>query len=250
MKIIRNRRNSLDNELNAQALDHKNVTKIKTVQFRADCSILIMEYVGQNNLQALLHKKCDNLKENKLDFLHQICSGLRHCHDKLVAHLDLKPANILITSKGQCKIADFGCSKTLKEVSEQRDVQDECIGTPGYQAPEMFKDKLICLKSDVFSLGIIMWQLVTGEAQPYPDWHPHTIIFKVVTEDVRPCIEPPTKLTKFKDLYSDCWNKNPAKRPDARKVLQSVIKLSKSPSASTSMLNVSTSSRRSSGLRI
>ena len=208
MKIIKRRDSlSLDNELNAQALDHRNVTKIKTVQFRKDCSLLIMEYVGQNNLQALLHQKCRNLRENRLDFLLQICSGLKHCHERLIAHLDLKPANILITSKGQCKIADFGCSRAFQEASEQQNIDEECIGTPGYQAPEIFKDKFVTLKSDVFSLGILMWQLLTGEPQPYPEWHPHTIIFKVVTEDVRPCIEPSNPLTKFKKLYSDCWNK-------------------------------------------
>ena len=244
MKIIK-RRNSLDNELNAQALDHENVTKIKSVKFREDCSILVMEYVGQNNLQTLLVKKSKNLKENKVNFLQQICSGLKHCHDKNIAHLDLKPANILITSKGLCKIADFGCSKSFQNASEQlKLVEDECIGTPGYQAPELFKDKLVSLKSDIFSLGIMTWQLITGESQPYPGWHPHTIIFKVVTEDVRPRASPPAKLTKFSTLYSNCWNQDPFQRPNARQVLQSVTKISRTI-ASNSTLNISTISATS-----
>ena len=257
MKIIK-RRNSLDNELNAQALDHENVTKIKNVKFREDCSILVMEYVGQNNLQTLLVKKSKNLKENKVNFLQQICSGLKHCHDKNIAHLDLKPANILITSKGLCKIADFGCSKSFQDASEQLNlVEDECIGTPGYQAPELFKDKCVSLKSDIFSLGIMTWQLITGESQPYPGWHPHTIIFKVVTEDVRPKTAPPAKLTKFFNLYSNCWNQDPFERPNARQVLQSVTKLSRTISnnstlniSTISATSLSTSRKSSAGLRL
>ena len=245
MKIIK-RRNSLDNELNAQSLDHDNVTKIKDVKCRDDCSILVMEYVGQNNLQTLLLKKSDNLRKNKVNFLLQICSGLKHCHDKNIAHLDLKPSNILITSKGVCKIADFGCSKSFRDHNEQLNlVEDECIGTPGYQAPELFRDKCVSLKSDIFSLGILAWQLITGESQPYPGWHPHTIIFKVVTEDVRPSVEPPAKLTKFKPFYSDCWKRDPFERPDARQVLRSVTKLSRTNSTNKT-LNVSTISATSS----
>ena len=64
-------------------------------------------------------------------FLVQIAKGLNHCHNHLVAHLDLKPSNVLVTSTGQCKLADFGCSKKFKTQNEIHDIDSLCPGTPG-----------------------------------------------------------------------------------------------------------------------
>ena len=74
--------------------------------------------------------------------------------------------------------ADFGCSTKFKTAHEDLDIE-QSPGTPGYQAPELFTMKKINLKSDIFSFGILMWQVLAKESQPYPGWHPHAIIYKV-----------------------------------------------------------------------
>ena len=122
---------------------------------------------------------------NYFSFLLQVAKGLKHCHDNSIVHLDIKPANVLVTSRGVCKLADFGCSHRLENNQELKPVDVLTPGTPGYQAPEMFKLKIIHLKCDIFSFGILMWQLLVKEPNPYPESHPHTIIFLVVSEDSR-----------------------------------------------------------------
>lgn len=136
-----------------------------------------------------------------------MAKGLEHCHDNLIAHLDIKPANILITSMGQCKLADFGCSQNLNTEDEQKPVECDTVGTPGYQAPEMFKLKVVQLKCDIFSLGILMWQLLAKEIDTFPGAHPHTIIFKMVSKDCRPIKGTDKTWKTYESLYKACWDK-------------------------------------------
>jgi len=253
VKIIK-RRSSLTNELNALALNHENVTKIKHVIEETDKdeqnnAIIVMEYVGQNNLQALIEKN-DLTNTVIKSFLVQIAKGLNYCHNHLVAHLDLKPSNVLVTSTGQCKLADFGCSKKFKTQNEIHDIDSSCPGTPGYQAPELFTIKKINLKSDIFSLGILIWQLITKEHQPYPGWHPHTIIFKVTAQNVRPTKEPCNVWSKYQTLYKTCWSSKAEDRPTSRDVLRNLMNLDKTNGSGSSLKMSSTSSRKSSGIRI
>ncbi len=166
----------------------------------------------------------------------QTARGLKACHQINVIHLDLKPANILVSSRGVCKIADFGCSRKLASKFTDLPVQ-ECLGTPGYQAPEMFCLKKVSRKSDMFSYGIVSWQVAARESNPYPGMHPHTIIYQVlaanvthfrflhqcqwlqvVSQDWRPNKED-TVITKFKDIYESCWTKDPTIRPDTDQIL-------------------------------
>lgn len=232
MKIIC-RRSSLDNERNAELLDHENITKIKAVveewnDLKDPKAMIIMEYVGQRTLQALIEKalieKNELAFQLSLSFMKQICQGLNHCHSKLIAHLDLKPSNVLVSSRGLCKLADFGCSARLSHSNETRLVE-KIPGTPGYQAPELLKAKKVCLKSDIFSLGVVFWQIVACEKQPFPGWHPHTIIFRVAAQDARPDKEPPSIWSGHRDLYQACWSTRSDIRPTAREVLLILTKL-------------------------
>lgn len=254
VKIIK-QRTSLTNELNALKLHHENVTKIKHVIEETESDneqnhgIIVMEYVGQNNLQALIEKNDLSVTLIK-SFLIQIAKGLNHCHIHLTAHLDLKPSNILVTSTGQCKLADFGCSIRFKTAHENRYVELS-PGTPGYQAPELFTMKKINLKSDIFSFGILIWQVIVKESQPYPGWHPHAIIYKVTAQDIRPNKEPPSIWNKYQSLYKSCWSSKAENRPTAREALRTLMTLDKKSGSGSSLLKASnTSSRSSSGLRL
>ena len=111
----------------------------------------------------------------KSSFLHlQVTRALVHCHQMKVLHLDVKPANVLVTKKGICKLGDFGCSVSTAKHGTPVGAKAFLVGTPGYQAPELLLGKSPTAACDVYSLGILLWQLDSREV-PYAGQHPQVI---------------------------------------------------------------------------
>ena len=128
------RRNSLEGELHAKSLEHQHIVKIFDVHARDDRHVvIIMEYVGSRNLHQLLVQMQDKRlgRDWLLQAAAQVSLALSHCHSKAIVHLDVKPANVLVTRQGVCKLGDFGCSVSLDNVSLGMD--HSLVGTPGYQ---------------------------------------------------------------------------------------------------------------------
>lgn len=238
------RRTSLDNELNAIRLDHENVVKVHGIfDHEEKHAVILMEYVGRSSLQDIIEERPAMLTQEFVQgALCQIIRGLRHCHGKGILHLDLKPANILVTSTGHCKLADFGCSSKLD--FGVRYGEGGPPGTPGYQAPELLRNQKPSVKCDVYSFGILSWQLFAKESVPYPGLHPHTIIFKVVSQNCRPVDNFYTALVneRSKMLYMACWRSDPDKRPTTDQVQQKLSTLLR-PNTTTKQRRTSSSLR-------
>merc|ERR1712025_1291675 len=233
------RRKSLESELKAMELDHENIVRVYGVHAADDRhAVIIMEYVGSRNLHRLLVE----LREKSLGSswlllaAKQVSSALAYCHRKGVLHMDVKPANVMVTSQGVCKLGDFGCSVSTNTSSLA--VDHSLVGTPGYQAPEFLRGKTPTPACDVYSLAILMWQLDAREV-PFSGQHPQTVMFRVVSAGVRP--SPPVSHMAcisshvFTALYKSCWDSNPASRPSARQVVDALNNIYKSKTERNSL---------------
>jgi eukaryotic-like serine/threonine-protein kinase len=130
---------------------------------------LVMEYVEGEPITEL----CDHQKlsiERRLDLFLQVCSAVQAAHQNLIVHRDIKPSNILVTAEGDCKLLDFGIAKILEPARYQRTLAptmaSERLLTPEYASPEQVRGESITTASDVYSLGVLLYELVAGRS-PY-----------------------------------------------------------------------------------
>ena len=139
--------------------------------------MIIMEFAGSRTLRNILDNEQEVIdEERRMKFASQVTMALEFIHGKDIAHLDVKPANILVDSKDVCKLGDFGCSQILDEGDENlpaSPTHSYLTGTFTYRAPEPTP------KADIYSLGICLWQLLTRE-QPYGLENLYVVVFGVV----------------------------------------------------------------------
>lgn len=151
-----------------QDAPHENIVKILGISPMDEkvCHVY-MEYFSSETLEELLEQKGKlSLKETK-QILLNLCHGLQHCHNQQIIHRDLKPSNILIDRNGNVKLTDFGIARTLKKGGNS---DTEILGTAGYAAPEQFGFRQTNEKADVYALGVILNQMLTGKMpkeEPY-----------------------------------------------------------------------------------
>lgn len=149
-------------------LSHENVARILDGGATPDGSpYLVMELVDGEPIDAFCTSRNLDLEE-RLELFLQVCSGVAHAHRNLVVHRDIKPANILVTDEGRVKLLDFGIAKSLQP--EQTDAQPTVFGlaamTPEYASPEQVSGEVITVATDVYSLGVVLYELLVGR-RPY-----------------------------------------------------------------------------------
>ncbi|MCO5095090.1 MAG: protein kinase [Xanthomonadaceae bacterium] len=142
-----------------------------------------MEFVEGESLSAILKRDGKIGVENTLRILHQTAQGLATAHDRGVIHRDIKPGNLMLSDRGQVKIADFGIALATKDVSKKLTTTGEFVGTPGYLSPEVCLGKPIDQRSDIFSLGIVMFEMLSGRT-PFSDESPLGLMLEVVKAEI------------------------------------------------------------------
>jgi hypothetical protein len=167
---------------------------------------LSMEYVDGEDLQALL-RRIGRLPVDKVkEIAQQLCAGLTAAHDKGVLHRDLKPANILIDERGQVRITDFGLAKLVQEELT------EICGTPAYMAPEQLLHGHTTIQSDIYSLGLVLWEALTGD-RVFRGTRQEIHRFHEISTDA----EPPASLESIdidlERVIRQCLEKEPTARP-------------------------------------
>jgi serine/threonine-protein kinase len=166
----------------ARQVSHPSVCRVYDIGEAEGLTYLSMEFVDGEDLASLL-RRIGKLPEQKaLEIARQLCAGVAAAHDKNVIHRDLKPANIMLDGKGQVRITDFG----IAGVSEQ--IRDARSGTPAYMSPEQLAGKEVTTRSDIYALGIVLCELLTGKRPPLEV--NDTDIDPAVERVIRKCLEP------------------------------------------------------------
>ena len=147
--------------LSASSLSHPNIVEMYDVGEDNGTYYIVMEYVQGMTLKQLIKKKgCLSLSE-AIDIMLQITDGIKAAHDSYIIHRDLKPQNILIQDNGEIKITDFGIAMALN--STQLTQTNSVMGSVHYLPPEQASGKGATIKSDIYSMGILFYELLTGK---------------------------------------------------------------------------------------
>ena len=143
----------------ARQVSHPNVCRVYDISEVDGQHFLSMEYVDGEDLASLLRRIGRLPSDKATQLARQLCAGLAAAHDCGVLHGDLKPANVLIDGRGRVRIADFGLARLIDE----RHHRDVLAGTPAYMAPEQFAGEAASMRTDVYALGLVLYEMFTGE---------------------------------------------------------------------------------------
>lgn len=193
----------------AGKLDHPNIATIYDVGREKDLTYIVMQYVKGQSLQQVIAKKKKFSPKEINDIIIPLCEALEYAHQHGIVHRDIKPANILIDLRGKPNVVDFGVARVETSTLTQ---SGTTVGTPSYMSPEQIMGKRVDNRADIFSLGVILYELAAGQ-RPFTGGNISTLMYKIVNE------EPPhiTKVEKsLPASYENIIEKALAKDPKNR----------------------------------
>ena len=194
----------------ARRISHPNVCRIYDIGEADGLVFLSMEYVDGEDLGSLLRRIGRLPSDKALEIARKLCAGLAAAHDKGVLHRDLKPANIMLNSQGEVVIMDFG----LADLAEHIPHEQVRYGTPAYMAPEQLAGTEVTAKSDIYALGLVLYEIFTGKRAFQAD----TLAEIVRTRAESPSPTNPSTLVRDLDsgverVILRCLEPDPAMRP-------------------------------------
>ena len=208
--------------LSASSLNHPNIVEMYDVGEDDGEYYIVMEYVEGKTLKQLLKKRGSLTITEVIDIMSQITDGMAHAHDSYIIHRDIKPQNIMILENGLIKITDFGIAMALN--STQLTQTNSVMGSVHYLPPEQAAGKGCTIKSDIYSMGILMYELLTGSV-PFKGENAVEIALKQLKEPI-PSIRKilPELPQSVENIIIKATAKNPANRyKDAREMHQDII---------------------------
>lgn len=194
-------------------LKHPNIITFKGICTQAPCYCIIMEYCAQGQLYEVLRAGRKIHPSLLMDWAMGIAGGMNYLHLHKIIHRDLKSPNMLITYDDAVKISDFGTSKELSDKSTKMSF----AGTVAWMAPEVIRNEPVSEKVDIWSFGVVLWEMLTGEV-PYKDVDSSAIIWGVGNNSLQLPV-PDSCPDSFKLLLRQCWNCKPRNRPSFRQIL-------------------------------
>ena len=201
----------------ARRISHVNVARVHDIGDVDGRRFLTMEYVRGEDLRQLLKRIGRLPSEKALEIAHQVCAGLAAAHDEGVLHRDLKPANVMLDQDGKVHVTDFGLAVLAQ------DQKGGIAGTPAYMAPEQIRGHTLTVRSEVYALGLLLYQLFTGkpafEGKTFEDYarlhqeetpaNPSSAVM-----DIDPQVE---------RVILQCLEKDPMRRPSSARAVAGAL---------------------------
>ena len=181
----------------ARQVSHPNVCRVYDIGAIEGQHYLSMEYLDGEDLNSLLRRIGRLPQDKAIEFTRKICAGLAAAHERGILHRDLKPANIMIDGRGQVRIMDFGLAALAAEIP----LSDLRSGTPAYMSPEQKAGKEVTTRSDLYSLGLVLYEMFTGKRRTNEQSSPTEIV-----KDLDPAIE---------RIILRCLEEEPKRRPSS-----------------------------------
>jgi len=213
----------------AAGLNHPNLVAVYDVGEAAGLEgpFIVMEMVDGESLRDLLARTGAMPPARAASVIRQAAEGLHHAHGKGIVHRDVKPSNLLVTRDGTVKVADFGIARPIASEMTQT---GQLLGTPHYMAPEQITGDPVDARTDVFGLGVVLYQLLTGE-KPFAGDTLTAVSYRIVHTDpvpasaIRPSVPP-----AFDPVLAQAMARNPAERyQDALSLAEALRPLESAP---------------------
>ena len=207
----------------AGSLSHPNIVSIYDVGQEDDLDYIVMEYVEGVTLKQYIEAKGVIPWREAVDYAGQICSGLDHAHKKGIIHKDIKPHNILITREGTLKITDFGIAKVIS--SSTITTGNATMGSVHYFSPEQARGGYMDYKTDIYSLGVVLYEMVTGKLPFQGDSAIAIAMQHIEKEAESPSVLNPEVPKSLENVIDRAMRKEQALRYDS--VVQMMVDLKK-----------------------
>ena len=193
----------------ARKITHKNVCRVYEFNRIGGVAYTSMEFVEGESLRSVMNRFGGLPQRKGIDLALQICSGLKEAHAQGIVHRDLKPENVMIDARGNVKLMDFGIARSMESITR---LTGAMVGTPAYMAPEQAQGKPVDYRTDIYSLGLMLYEIFTGE-QAFRADNPVAVALKQMNEAPLPPHEIEPSIPVFIErAILKCIEKDPAKR--------------------------------------
>lgn len=208
----------------AASLSHPNIVNIYDVGVEGNIYYIVMEYIKGKTLKELIREKVKLSSEETINYSIQIAEALEHAHQNHIVHRDIKPHNIMVTDNGRIKVTDFGIARAASSSTVTNTTN--VIGSVHYFSPEQARGGFTDEKSDLYSLGIVMYEMITGKV-PFEGESPISVALKHIQEEIVPPTEIDSTVPKnIEYVIMKCVRKNQSERyKNATELLTDLIKI-------------------------
>lgn len=209
-------------------LSHPNIVKVYDVSFGDRIQYIVMEYIDGITLKQYIEQQGEIKWREALYFTVQILRALQHAHEKGIIHRDIKPQNIMLLEDGTIKVTDFGIARFSQ--AETQTMTDKAIGSVHYIAPEQARGGYINDKADIYSVGVMLYEMLTGQLPFVADNAVSVAIMQMQAEPTPPSRINPSIPKGLEEITMHAMGKNPAQRfPSAADMLEDVERFRRNP---------------------